>query len=69
MLVYGRKITNDDMSEIASYMDDEIREIVHSELAPCTHEEFLKRYLELDEDEEFIELLERQFDFEMEEQE
>lgn len=34
---------------IASLMDDEKREQVHFELAPCTNEEFLKRYLELDE--------------------
>lgn len=32
---------------IAYQMDDEIRETVHSELAPCTEEEFLQRYLEL----------------------
>lgn len=29
-------------------MDDEIREQVHTELAPCTAKEFLTRYLELD---------------------
>lgn len=28
-------------------MDDDIRERVAFELAPCTNEEFLKRYLEL----------------------
>lgn len=33
---------------IASLMDDDIRERVAFELAPCTEEEFLKRYLELD---------------------
>ncbi len=33
---------------IVNYMDDEIRERVHFELAPCEHEEFLWRYLELD---------------------
>ena len=33
---------------IVNMMDDEIREQVHMELAPCTDEEFLKRYLELD---------------------
>lgn len=31
----------------AEYMDDEIREQVHSELAPCTDVEFLTRYLEI----------------------
>lgn len=33
---------------ICSYMDDEIRERVHTEMAPCTEMEFLTRYLELD---------------------
>ena len=33
---------------IVNMMDDEIREQVHMELAPCTDEEFLERYLELD---------------------
>lgn len=51
------------MNTIASYMDDETRETVHHELAPCTHEEFLKRYLELDPN--FTELLSIEFDIEM----
>jgi hypothetical protein len=33
--------------ELATMMDDETRETVHSELAPCTELEFLTRYLEL----------------------
>lgn len=61
MTIYGRKIENEDMNNIASYMDDEIRESVHSELAPCTHEEFIGRYLELDP--EFIDILRSEFDF------
>ena len=32
---------------IVNYMDDDTRETVHSELAPCTEVEFLARYLEL----------------------
>lgn len=36
------------MDVIATYMDDEIREQVHGEIAPCLDEEFLKRYVELD---------------------
>lgn len=32
---------------IINFMNDEIREQVHAELAPCTELEFLKRYLEL----------------------
>ena len=34
---------------IVESMDDEIRERVHHELAPCTELEFLERYLELSE--------------------
>ena len=42
------KINQGLMATIATYMNDDIREIVHAELAPCTPDEFLKRYLELD---------------------
>lgn len=35
------------IDQLAVYMDDETRERVHFELAPCTDEEFLDRYLEL----------------------
>ena len=51
------------MDTIASYMDDEKREDVHLELAPCEPEEFLKRYLELDSD--FEELLNNEFGIEV----
>ena len=51
------------MNVIASYMDDDKREEVHTELAPCTNEEFLKRYLELDP--EFAVLLKNEFGIEM----
>lgn len=43
-----RKISQKLMDVIASYMDDDIRETVHYELAPCTPEEFLIRYMDLD---------------------
>ena len=49
---------------IVSYMDDEIREKVHFELAPCTSEQFLLRYLELDP--EFEKTMEQQFSKELE---
>lgn len=52
-------ITDDFMNTIAIYMDDDIREKVHHELAPCTNEEFLNRYLELDAT--FAEFLENEF--------
>lgn len=47
------------MNTISTYMDDETREQVHLELAPCSPKEFLKRYLELDAD--FAELLYNEF--------
>lgn len=37
-----------EMDAIAALMDDETREKVHHELAPCEPIEFLKRYCELD---------------------
>lgn len=58
---YGEEfiLTHELLDTIASYMDDEIREQVHLELAPCTPEKFLNRYLQLDSD--FKELLESEF--------
>ena len=44
----ANKITQNQMDVIAVLMDDEIRERVHGELAPCTPEAFLKRYCELE---------------------
>ena len=35
-----------DMDTLAHYMDDDTREAVHRELAPCTDAEFLAAYLE-----------------------
>ena len=35
------------MAALAQIMDDELREMVHSELAPCTDREYLERYTEL----------------------
>lgn len=40
-------INSVDWDVIVNYMDDDTREQVHNELAPCTEEEFLARYLEL----------------------
>ena len=48
MTIRGERITQADMDIIASYMNNDIREQVHRELAPCEPEEFLARYLELD---------------------
>lgn len=41
-------ITNNIMEAIASYMNEEIRERVHAELAPCSNESFIRRYCEYD---------------------
>ena len=41
-------ITERTLKSVAYYMNDDIREKVHFELAECTPEEFLKRYIELD---------------------
>lgn len=57
------ELTQELMDTIASYMNDDMRETVHAELAPCEPEEFLKRYLELDPD--FEELLNHEFGIEM----
>ena len=35
------------LDDMADLMDDDTRERVHDELAPCTDLEFLERYLEL----------------------
>lgn len=42
------RITDSTMRMIADFMNDDIRETVHAELAPCTPEAFLRRYLILD---------------------
>lgn len=48
---------------IVNYMDNEVRESVHNEIAPCTNEEFLKRYVELDP--EFESVLKNEFSIEL----
>ena len=35
------------IATMAEYMDNDTREDVHNELAPCSNVEFLERYLEL----------------------
>lgn len=54
-----KKISNETMNTIASYMDDEIREELHFKLAPCSHRRFLKAYCKRDP--EFTELLKNEF--------
>lgn len=44
---YNVSISDHIMRAIADFMDDEKRESVHAELAPCSNEEFLRYYLKL----------------------
>ncbi len=57
---------NKNWDAIVNLMDDDIREKVHFEMAPCTEEAFLKRYLQLDPD--FENVLQTEFGIEMEEE-
>lgn len=61
MTIYGRKITDADMREIAEYMDNEIREELHGKLAPCSNEKFLREYIKRDP--EILEILRNEFNF------
>lgn len=56
-------LDNETLNTITTYMDNEIREKVHHELAPCTPEEFLMRYVQLDRD--FKSLLKDEFSIEI----
>lgn len=53
---YGEefKLTETFLNDISVYMDNNKRERVHFELAPCAPEKFLRRYLELDPDFETV---------------
>lgn len=61
MTIYGRSITNKDMRDIADYMDDALREELHSQLAPCSNDEFLREYINRDPD--IMDILRNEFDF------
>lgn len=65
MTRYGEeyKLDQELLDTIGTYMDDDKREQVHFELAPCEPEEFLKRYLELDP--EFKGVLKTEFSIEL----
>jgi len=47
-------ITTLGLDVIVNHMDDDTRETVHNELAPCTDVEFLKLYLEIANDDLII---------------
>lgn len=66
MLRYGRKfnITQELMDTVTTYMNDDIREDLHSRLAPCEPDLFLREYVKRDP--EFEKLLYDEFGIEME---
>ena len=65
MTRYGEeyKLNTEEMENIATYMNDEIREDLHFEMAPCEPVEFLRAYVE--KDTEFEELLTSEFSIEL----
>lgn len=65
MTRYGENytLTQEELDNIATYMNDEIREDLHFDLAPCTPEEFLKAYVDAEPD--FKELLKSEFSIEL----
>lgn len=62
MKIYGHEMNADDFESIVLYMDEDILEEVHREMAPCSNETFLRAYIQ--KDERFIDLLEKEFSFE-----
>ena len=44
-MLFSEIITQDKLDVVATYMDDDIRETVHSAVAPCTPAEFLETYI------------------------
>ena len=56
MKKYGEDytLTQEDLDVIATYMNDEIRESVHNKMSYDTPEEFLREYVEIDLDFEYL---------------
>ena len=63
--IMKRIIDSELMETISSYMNDDIRESIHFDLAPCSNEEFLLEYCKADPD--FSILLWSEFRIDMEE--
>lgn len=63
--IHGHVPTQEDLDNIASYMDDECREDLHMEIAPCTPEYFLSEYIwkYSNSDPDFYSILEDEFGF------
>lgn len=62
VMIRGHIPTQADLDDIAIYMDDEKREKLHDEIAPCAPEYFLRQYIY--EDPDFITVLEQEFGME-----
>ena len=45
--IHGEQVS---LEAAVNLMDDELREQVHEEMAPCTEQEFVERYAELHEE-------------------
>lgn len=56
-------LDSETLDTVTTYMNDDIREQVHREIAPCTPEKFLLRYIQLDRD--FENLLKDEFSIEI----
>lgn len=52
-------ISDEVMEMLEIYMNDELREKVHYNIAPCTNDEFLKEYYKLDVT--FVEFVQKEF--------
>lgn len=65
MTKYGKeyKMNEEEWENIATYMNDKIKEELHNTITPCEPEEFLKAYVERDPD--FEELLSSEFSIEL----
>ena len=65
MTRYGQKVKLDQelLDVIATYMDDDIRENIAFELAPCSPDEFLMEYTK--HDSKFVDLLKSEFSIEL----
>jgi hypothetical protein len=57
------ELSQDELDVIATYMDDDIRESVAFDLAPCTPNQFLREYVSRHE--QFEELLKSEFGVEI----
>lgn len=58
-----KKVEDKTMDAIVVLMDSDLREKVHFEIAPCSNEEFLKRYCELNP--QFESVLKSEFSIEL----